>query len=142
MLPEWFTYARLSRARDYLAEHYRERVSLAEAARIGCLSPYHFHRLFTATFGQTPYEFVAGRRIDEAKRLLITGRETALEVCQDVGFQSPTSFSAFFRNRVGCGPREYRASMRRLFPVPSAWYVESVPYCYIHLFGLTPKQQD
>jgi AraC family transcriptional regulator len=142
LLQERSTYARLSRARDYMAEHYRERISLAEAARIGCLSPYHFHRLFTATFGQTPHEFLTGRRIEEAKRRLVTGRETALEVCLDLGFQSPTTFSACFRTRVGCGPREYRASMRRLFPVPSAWYAEAVPYCYIRLFGVTSKQQD
>jgi len=39
------TYRRVCRARDFLAAHYDRRVKLQDAAREGCLSPWHFHRL-------------------------------------------------------------------------------------------------
>jgi AraC-like DNA-binding protein len=41
------TFARLRRARDYLGACYPERITLENAARHACLSPFHFSRVFT-----------------------------------------------------------------------------------------------
>lgn len=37
------TFARLCRARDYLGDCYRERVTLENAAKQACLSPFPFY---------------------------------------------------------------------------------------------------
>ena len=68
------TFARLSRARDYLGACFRDRVTLERAASHACLSPFHFNRLFTQTFGETPHEFVTRIRMEEAKKAA-AGRE-------------------------------------------------------------------
>jgi hypothetical protein len=62
------TFARLCRARDYLGDCYRDRVTLEKAAERAYLSPFHFNRLFAQAFGETPHEFVTRMRIEEAKR--------------------------------------------------------------------------
>ena len=63
-------FRRLCRSRDYLAAGLDQPVRLADAAREACLSPYHYHRLFARTFGETPHDFLTRLRMDRAKRLL------------------------------------------------------------------------
>jgi AraC-like DNA-binding protein len=71
------TYRRLCRAKDFLAASYRERVRLEDAARAACLSPWHFHRLYVLAFRETLHEFVTRLRIDEARRRLAVGFDSA-----------------------------------------------------------------
>jgi regulatory helix-turn-helix AraC family protein len=52
------TFRRLCRARDLLAAGYQSQIFLDAAAREACLSPFHFHRLFHSTFGETPHDFL------------------------------------------------------------------------------------
>ncbi|HEY2390880.1 MAG TPA: AraC family transcriptional regulator [Candidatus Angelobacter sp.] len=52
------TFRRLCRARDLLASEYQSQIFLDAAAREACLSPFHFHRLFRSTFGETPMTFL------------------------------------------------------------------------------------
>jgi AraC-like DNA-binding protein len=47
------TFGRLCNGRDPLAAEYQSHVLLEQAARVACLSEFHFHRLFRATFGET-----------------------------------------------------------------------------------------
>jgi AraC family transcriptional regulator len=106
-------YRRLLRGRDYMDSFFGEDVGLAEVASVACLSPYHFHRLFREVFHQTPNQYLQCRRLVNAKRLLGGGERSVTEVCLEVGFESITSFSALFRRRFGCSPREYRLRKRQ-----------------------------
>src|SRR5439155_22768321 len=79
------TFARLCRARDHLGDCYRERVTLENAAKQACLSPFHFNRVFTQVFGETPHEFVTRMRVEEAKRLRLAGDSSGTEICLGTG---------------------------------------------------------
>jgi AraC-like DNA-binding protein len=136
------TYRRLCRAKDFLAASYNRRVRLEEAARAACLSPWHFHRLYATAFHETPHDFVTRLRIDEAKRRLAVGSDSATDICFDLGYESLGTFSWRFRNLVGCSPREYRRRVRRLFTIPFAWYLASIPCCFLKLFGGFKEPQD
>jgi AraC-like DNA-binding protein len=70
------TFRRLCRARDLLAAGYQSQIFLDAAAREACLSPFHFHRLFHSTFGETPHVFLTRRRMDHARHLLASGEMT------------------------------------------------------------------
>ena len=70
------TFRRLCRARDLLAARYQSQIFLNAAAREACLSPFHFHRLFHSTFGETPHDFLTHRRMEHARRLLASGEMT------------------------------------------------------------------
>jgi AraC-like DNA-binding protein len=134
-LVDAITYARLCRARDYLAAHYDRRITLANVAQVACLSPFHFHRLYVQTFGETPVDFLTRLRVDEATRRLATGRDSATEICLEVGYESLGTFSWRFRNLVGCSPSEYRRNFRRSFAIPSAWYIQMIPACFMEFYG-------
>src|SRR5262249_59198216 len=107
------TFRRLSRARDFLAAGYTERVTLERAAREACLSPFHFQRMFARAFGQTPQDFVTSRRMDTAKDLLAEGDLPVTQVCLEVGYSSMGTFSHRFAALFGVPPSEYRRTVRR-----------------------------
>jgi AraC family transcriptional regulator len=47
-------FRRVYRGRDYIHGHFMESPSIDSIASVACLSPHHFHRLYTKTFRQTP----------------------------------------------------------------------------------------
>jgi AraC-like DNA-binding protein len=129
------TFARLCRARDYLGARYRERVTLENAAREGCLSPFHFNRLFTQAFGETPHEFVTRVRIDAAKRLLLSENDSVTDICLEVGYESLGSFSSRFRSLTGLSPTAFRREARISFGgFASHWPLYYIPACYQRFF--------
>jgi AraC-like DNA-binding protein len=109
------TFRRLCRARDLLATEYQSQIFLDEAAREACLSPFHFHRLFRSTFGETPHDFLTRRRMDRARHLLASGEMTVTEVCFEVGYSSLGSFSSKFQSLIGRTPTAYQREVRRFF---------------------------
>ncbi len=130
------TFRRLCRARDRLAAEFQDKLSLDQAAREACLSPFHFHRLFTSAFGQTPHEFVTHRRMDLAKRLLAGGEMSVTDVCFEVGYSSLGSFSQKFRTMAGRSPIEYQREIRRVFGFSAPWHVVFFPVCYLGAFAV------
>jgi AraC-like DNA-binding protein len=133
------TMVRLIRARDFLAAQHSERTSLEDAARAAALSPFHFSRLFTAAFGETPHEFVTLIRIDEAKKLLLAGNHSVTDICLQIGYESLGSFSTRFRSLTGLSPAGFRREARRFFPVPAQWPLLYIPSCYQYFLPNGPR---
>jgi AraC-like DNA-binding protein len=127
---------RLLRARDYLAVHFNERVSLAEAAAEAELSPFHFQRFFAAAFTETPHEFVTRLRIDHAKKLLLAGNHSVTDICFDSGYESLGSFSWRFHSLTGLSPAAFRRESRRVFGTSGRyWPLYYMPACFQHFFA-------
>jgi AraC-like DNA-binding protein len=131
-------FRRLCRSRDYLAAGMDQPLRLADAAREACISPYHYHRLFARTFGETPHEFLTRLRIDRAKQLLVREQLPVTEVCLAVGYESLGSFSSRFRSLVGYSPSEFQRSLRKIFAAPAVAPHRFVPNCFLLHFGARP----
>lgn len=137
-LHDAITFRRLCRARDYLAARYNERLRLETGAQEACLSPFHFSRLFTTAFGETPHEFVTRVRIDEAKRLLLSENRSVTDICFNVGYESLGSFSSRFRSLTGLSPAAFRREAHVSFGGLAAhWPLYYIPACYQH-FAVGP----
>lgn len=130
------TFRRLCRARDLLAADYQSSIRLEQAAGEACLSAFHFHRLFTSTFGETPHDFLTRLRMDRAKRLLVSAEMSVTDVCFEVGYSSLGSFSLKFHSVVGRAPTEYQREVRRAFGYSAPWRgVLFLPDCFASAFG-------
>jgi len=101
-------FRRLRRAVDFIEASLDQPLPLDEVARAACLSPYHFHRLFTETHGETPHHFARRRRLERARQRLEQSKDTVADICRDCGFESVPSFSVLFRRRFGLPPARYR----------------------------------
>jgi AraC-like DNA-binding protein len=128
------TFRRLCRGRDLLASRYQSPVRLEHAAREACLSEYHFHRLFHATFRQTPHDFLTQLRMDRARQMLASERSVT-EVCFEVGYASLGSFSSKFRAHFGQSPAGFQREVRRIFGYSAPWRVLMIPECFLQAWG-------
>jgi len=134
------TFRRLVRARDFLAAEQQSRITLGQAAREACLSPFHFQRLFVRTFGESPNEFLTRLRMERARHLLETDQMPVTEVCFEIGYASLGTFSRRFAERTGQSPSEYRRAARRWVAPRHGWRIYRLPSCYVN-FWLS-KSQD
>jgi AraC-like DNA-binding protein len=125
------TRVRLHRTRDLLAARCEEPLTLHDAAYEACLSPFHFHRLFSQAFGRTPHEFLTERRMEQAKRLLTQSDLSVTEICFELGYSSLGSFSSLFQKTVGCTPTDYRIGSARFHSLYRVWSHRFVPTCAV-----------
>lgn len=92
----------------YIAEHYREDISVEQIADAVQLNPAYLSRLFKQSTGKTVLEHLTLVRLARSKTLL---RETSLnlsEIAQQIGYNNANSFIRFFRKYEGVTPGEFR----------------------------------
>jgi AraC-like DNA-binding protein len=94
------------RTKQFLDEHYTERVSLHELARLTGLSAYHLNRSFCRKIGMPPHEYQVQVRIMKAKSFLRLGRSIS-ETASLVGFVDQSHFTRHFKRSVGVTPGKF-----------------------------------
>ena len=97
-------------------ERLCEPISLQDMSRVAYVSPFHFNRVFHQITGLPPNKFISAMRLDEAKRLLLNTSLSITDICFDVGYNSLSTFTRRFTERVGLGPREFRYLAERITP--------------------------
>lgn len=90
---------RVNRVLDYIAGHLDSELSLARLSRIGCFSPFHFHRIFQGVTGETLNSHVRRVRLERAAVLLkASPRKRITDVALETGFAGTAEFSRAFKN--------------------------------------------
>ena len=100
--------ARLQAALELFEDALERPASLQEAAWSACLSPFHFHRLFTRTIGTTPAAYLRERRLSRAAGEILAGERSVAELGFRWGYGSGEAFSRAFREQFFLNPGEYR----------------------------------
>lgn len=98
----------LLRVINHVHEHLDEDLSLGRLARIACLSPYHFHRVFTGLMGETALEYVRRIRLERATQKLLQDRDAIAEIALGAGYKTHESFTRAFKARFGLSPSDFR----------------------------------
>jgi transcriptional regulator GlxA family with amidase domain len=115
---------RMLRTRDTMDRAFAQPLDVPALARIACVSPAHFSRQFSATFGESPHRYLQRRRVERAMELLRESERPVTEICFSVGFSSLGTFSRTFRAIVGESPSAYRARFLdagAALRVPACW---------------------
>ncbi|MNE17272.1 Regulatory protein SoxS [compost metagenome] len=104
-------YRTMQQVLSYIDGHLGERLSVSDLAAVAGLSRAHFSRIFTASEGLPPAEFVLQRRLRRAAKLLTTAENIPIkEVSVLCGFEDPNYFSKVFRRLYGINPSEFRTT--------------------------------
>jgi AraC family transcriptional regulator len=98
----------LCRVIDYVNDSVSDRLTLAGMAAAANLSPFHFSRLFKASTGLTPYQYVIRCRTEAARDLLIGTDIPIREVALRAGFADQSHLSRHLRRRFGVTPGDLR----------------------------------
>lgn len=93
---------------SFLINHYKQKLVLQDIADHVGVSPFYLERLFKQETSETPRAYLEKIRIDKAAYLLSSTNQSNLEICYEVGFQSPSNFYKVFRRLKNCSPSEYR----------------------------------
>jgi AraC-like DNA-binding protein len=124
---------RLAQARAFIDGNFDRALDLDQIAQQAHFSRYHFHRLFRHHVGVTPHEYLTERRVVRARELLKNTDRSITDVCLDVGFESPGSFSTLFQRYTGHSPSRYRRTL-----VQVLWQqAVAIPWCFVTKFGAT-----
>ncbi|HEX3961135.1 MAG TPA: AraC family transcriptional regulator [Trebonia sp.] len=95
--------------RDLLDARFREKMTLRQAAYALHAHPAHLVRIFSREFGISPHQYITGRRIDLARRLLLDGMPPGLTAAE-AGFYDQSHLSRHFTRVLGTTPARYAKS--------------------------------
>ncbi|QNP71353.1 AraC family transcriptional regulator [Streptomyces roseirectus] len=104
--------ARVRKAARWIRERYDQPLSVEEIAAVAHMSTAWLHRHFKEVTGMTPLRYQKRLRMQEARRRLVSGEESAAQVAQAVGYVSATQFSREYRSTYGLPPGQDAARLR------------------------------
>ncbi len=92
---------------QYMDSNLERALSLGELADAAHLSRWHLSRIFHQITGRPLKNILREKRIEKAKKLLMSGRMNVTEVATACGFATVFYFSRVFTAAVGMPPSEY-----------------------------------
>lgn len=95
----------------------RSELTLQELADAMSISAHNLSEVINTQAGKNFYDFVNGYRVEEVMRRLRDSRFdhlTILALAAESGFNSKSTFNAFFRRHTGLTPSQYRAGPREM----------------------------
>lgn len=102
---------RLAAVLAYIDANLDEELELASLAQRAHFSMFHFQRLFTRVFGQSPSLYVQRRRLERAARQLREEpQRPVLEIALSNGYQSQGGFNRAFRRCFGVNTSQWRTA--------------------------------
>lgn len=94
--------------RNYIAEHYQERITLDFLAEKFYVNKFYLHKQFQLYLHTTPREFQKNLRINKAKEFLRASTLSVGDIADNLGFDTPSYFISSFRKAEGKTPLQYR----------------------------------
>lgn len=135
---EWLSVIRKSL--NYIEEHLKEPVSVADLSEQVYLSPLHFQKGFQVMTGYSVAEYIRNRKLYLAA-LELRDRETkVIDIALDYGYETPESFTKAFTRFHGTTPTGVRqgGNIRTFLPLSIKVEVqggENMNYKIRNLFG-------
>ena len=93
---------------ELIDREYRRNIPLDELCDVSGMSRQHICRLFRNALDARPTEYIAKRRIQAAKELLLGTDMTTEEIAETVGFGSSSYFCKIFKRYEGISPTRFR----------------------------------
>lgn len=105
----WIDYEwRLAQVRAYMHAHLDDDLDLRTLAEVASLSPYHWHRIYQAFYGETAASTVKRLRMHRAAGLIAQSDLTIHEIAARSGYLNLQSFTRIFSEVFGMPPARYR----------------------------------
>ncbi|TRD10927.1 AraC family transcriptional regulator [Erythrobacter insulae] len=99
---------RINRALALIDRHIDQDLSIERLADEACLSPFHFHRIFSALTGESVHAMTTRMRMERA--LALTRRVIRPQwkaIAGAVGYRSQDVFTRAFKRHFGCTPSAF-----------------------------------
>ena len=97
-----------------MQENFAYHLTLADFAKLACLSVPTFKREFRKIFKEAPARWVLKKKLDQAAELLTNSNLPVTEITMECGFENETHFSRVFRKQFGDAPSRWRQKSQEL----------------------------
>jgi AraC family transcriptional regulator len=101
---------RFQKVIDHIYDHLDEALDLNQLADIACVSPYHWHRIYSGMVGETIAATIKRLRLHHAAGLLINSDQSINQIADQSGYTSLQSFTRAFSETYGLPPAKYRSN--------------------------------
>ena len=95
-------------ALEYMANRFREDITVEQLADLVHLSKSHFMRCFKKAVGIGAIEHLSQLRINAACEALSDSNDQIADIAFACGYSNLSNFNRQFLKKVGCSPKEYR----------------------------------
>lgn len=93
---------------DYIADHYRENLTLEVLAKHIHMNSFYFSSYFKKQVGQNFKDYLNRVRMEHAMELLLSTDKRSYEIADEVGFRDYRYFNEVFSRYYGKTPAAYR----------------------------------
>lgn len=129
-----YAYENMERTLHYIEQHLEEKIETERLAKMACLSPFYYQRLFKKLVKKPVQEYIKLRRFARVITELNNPEKRILDIALQYGFSDHANFTRAFKQIYHITPDEYRKNfpMLNTFQKPelSSRYVvidENVP---------------
>jgi AraC family transcriptional regulator len=98
----------IQRVNHFIGQHLEIPIRTPQLAAICNLSVSHFSHAFKQTLGVAPLVYVARRRIESARQVMLDSSASLTEIALGHGFCDQSHFCRTFRREVGLSPKVWR----------------------------------
>ncbi|WP_106765862.1 AraC family transcriptional regulator [Paenibacillus faecalis] len=98
------------RTKQFIDKNYTQSISLKDIADTLYVSQHYLSHLFKKELGDSPFNYLISRRIEEAKRLLADSDRPVHEIASLVGYGNEKYFSMLFKRVTGQTPSAFRSN--------------------------------
>ena len=102
----------ISRVMDYIKNNYASPLNNEMLSSMSGYHEYHLNRLFMKHTGTSVHKYILNIRMNEAKKMLLTTEHSLATIAENVGFNSNTHFSSYFKQVMGISPLEFRKQFK------------------------------
>lgn len=99
---------RLLKVLVHIQQHLDDELTTEELAALACVSPRHFHRIFSGMLGESLAAHLRRLRLERAAVHLTLTRRRILDLALAAGFDSHEAFTRAFTQAFQLSPSEYR----------------------------------
>jgi AraC-like DNA-binding protein len=93
---------------EYINANLASKLTVAEIAKVVCLSKSHVSRAFKVSHGVSPGAYIIMARVERAKRVIRATREPLSQIASACGFADQAHLCKAFRRWVGVSPGIWR----------------------------------
>jgi AraC family transcriptional regulator len=99
---------RLTRVTSYIYDHLDDDLDLQILAEVAALSPFHWHRIYHALYGETVAATVKRLRLQRAAAELARTSMAIEEIATRSGYETVASFNRAFKSAFAMPPAQFR----------------------------------
>ena len=99
--------------KDFLDNHYQQDFSLKQFENSFKINRYRLCREFSSCYGLPPLQYLTQKRLEKAKKILLTTDLSIHEVSSMIGYENTNHFINLFKKYVSMTPGKFRQTAQQ-----------------------------